>query len=71
MNKYRVDIDLTSFTYYVEASTEETAKELAYKAALTWLMDYDAEIEQITANEENDWINDADIELSEREEVAA
>lgn len=67
MNKYRVDVDLTKLTYYVEASTEEVASDLAYKAALAWLADYDAEVEEVMVNEADDWVDDSDIELSEGE----
>ena len=68
MNKYNVHLDLESFTYYVEASDEETAHKLAVEALQAYInkhLNGNIDIVDVVVDEDNDFIDDEDIELRE------
>lgn len=63
MTKYRVDVDLSYMTYYVEAPTADDAEKLAVKAAKEFLAKHPAEVVDSVVVED-DLIDDSDIEIS-------
>ena len=68
MNKYSVYIDLTAFTYCVEASNEDTARTLAVEAMEKYIAKYlngGIDIADVEVVDDTLLLRDSDIELRE------
>ena len=70
MPNYNVHIDLDSFTYYVKARDEQTAKDLAVKAMNAYIKKYlndEIGIADVVADEDELLLDDSYIEIFEDE----
>ena len=70
MNKYTVYVDLDSFTYYVKAKDEDTARALAVEAMEAYIekhLNGGIGVADVVVDEDP-LLEDSDIELSEGEQ---